>query len=1159
MDATDEGAGVGDVGLTGLSETLRNFVDEAPEIRRPSIGFLRRAATELGPGATVLDVGAGAAPYRELFDGLTYVTVDWSESQHAPEPPVDIVAPASAIPLDDAVVDGIVCTQVLEHVAEVGQVLNEFQRLLKPGGSLWLTVPLTWYLHEVPYDFYRYTPWGLRYVLERSGFTDIDIRPMNNSLGTLAELLRHAQWILGQADDGLNERRFAVGAMLSRLASTVESVGYLDTQLLLPLSLSARAVKPTDAAADRSSGVTAAHVDAPGPFALQRRLAESPDPASPSVSVIVTGHREGALAHHTMRSVAHAVADAKAHGLDVELVCALDRADDSTRDFFTEALGASGYFVGLCGTSLIEVDHGDPGLARNAAVEVARGRFVAVMDADNLISSNWLVAAVAQLNDDPNTTVVHPEHLITFGARHVIWPQIPSDAPGFQIGAFYAFNYWDSCSLAARDLYRTYPYQPSGSTFGPEDWHWNTVTAAGGVRHTVAPETALFYRVKHQGSRNQQVQPAGRPLNRTPLLTDRGIADASTTAAAVADFPPAVVTPAVKQVLDEFRGAPDSADNMLRVLAEPAAGHGARRRFMRRVNVVNPAHYRALYADLAHLPDTQLVRHYAVFGRTEGRRPSLSDEDRALLRPDIFKLSHYRLLNPDLAGASDAELVIHYLNSASAESRRARLTDRELDALLNFDVNDYRALNQDLSSLSDDALVAHFVVSGIDEGRRARLRPSERPKVRYELPEVVLAAWRAAHSVEPALPVPSPDVVASYDWYWPAEPSQPPSSVWWRVVKAMPDKADFIFFAPWIRMGGADAILARYARLVSERSPDDDVVVVTTEASSTHTEWLPPNVRLVELPSIDGYLELSRAQQSQLIATVVVQYAPRAIHMLNSPAGFDAIEAYSKAMVGRTKLFLSTFVIDRGPQGNMFNWMFNRHPSFLDDVTAVIVDNEALVDQFWELYRYPREKFLVHHQPVDIPDISIRDTQSTNPTCLDVLWAARFDRQKRPDILAGIVAECSRRGLPVRFHVYGAAVTDSTDEYRSDLDRMSKLGVIFYQPYRRFADVQTDRIGLFLMTSQWEGMPLTLLDAMAYGIPVVASAVGGVTEILDTTTGYPVERFDDIDAYVAGIEYVISHPDIAESWATCARRRLAKHRSTSAWEKSVDATLGYLR
>ena len=62
------------------------------------------------------------------------------------------------------------CTAVLEHLPEPGACLDEIHRVVKPGGAVFFTVPMTMYTHSEPYDFYRYTEYGLRYLLEKHGF-----------------------------------------------------------------------------------------------------------------------------------------------------------------------------------------------------------------------------------------------------------------------------------------------------------------------------------------------------------------------------------------------------------------------------------------------------------------------------------------------------------------------------------------------------------------------------------------------------------------------------------------------------------------------------------------------------------------------------------------------------------------------------------------------------------------------------------------------------------------------------------------------------------------------------------------------------------------------------------------------------------------------------
>jgi SAM-dependent methyltransferase len=141
----------------------------------------------------LLDVGCGLKPYRGVF--APYVTehigVDHPGSPH-PSSSVDIIASAYAIPLDDASVDTVLMTEVLEHLEDPHSALAESFRLLRPNGLIVLTAPHVWPLHEEPRDFFRYTPHGLRHLLAQAGFSDIDITPLSGQWATLALLTGYA-------------------------------------------------------------------------------------------------------------------------------------------------------------------------------------------------------------------------------------------------------------------------------------------------------------------------------------------------------------------------------------------------------------------------------------------------------------------------------------------------------------------------------------------------------------------------------------------------------------------------------------------------------------------------------------------------------------------------------------------------------------------------------------------------------------------------------------------------------------------------------------------------------------------------------------------------------------------------------------------------------
>lgn len=132
----------------------------------------------------MLDAGAGHAPYRSLFDHTIYESADFCEVDKPYYDQLTYVCDLSDIPVEDNRYDLILCTQVLEHVPEPNTILLELFRILKPGGELWLTAPLFFPEHEIPFDFYRYTQFGIRYLIEKSGFEIKEIDWLEGFLGT---------------------------------------------------------------------------------------------------------------------------------------------------------------------------------------------------------------------------------------------------------------------------------------------------------------------------------------------------------------------------------------------------------------------------------------------------------------------------------------------------------------------------------------------------------------------------------------------------------------------------------------------------------------------------------------------------------------------------------------------------------------------------------------------------------------------------------------------------------------------------------------------------------------------------------------------------------------------------------------------------------------
>jgi SAM-dependent methyltransferase len=118
----------------------------------------------------LLDVGCGQKPYRDVFDVSSYIGVEIDSPANRKSKRADYFYDGRHLPFADHEFDAVLCNQVLEHVFEPEEFVAELLRVLKPGGILLLTVPFVWDEHEQPFDYARYSSFGLRHLLAKHGF-----------------------------------------------------------------------------------------------------------------------------------------------------------------------------------------------------------------------------------------------------------------------------------------------------------------------------------------------------------------------------------------------------------------------------------------------------------------------------------------------------------------------------------------------------------------------------------------------------------------------------------------------------------------------------------------------------------------------------------------------------------------------------------------------------------------------------------------------------------------------------------------------------------------------------------------------------------------------------------------------------------------------------
>jgi SAM-dependent methyltransferase len=119
---------------------------------------------------TVLDVGCGSQPYLSFLTTATRVTgLELDSELNRTSKNADVFYDGRTFPFPDASFGGVLCNQVLEHVADPLAFLAEIARVLEPGGTLVLSVPFVWPEHEQPWDNQRFTSFGLASAIQSSG------------------------------------------------------------------------------------------------------------------------------------------------------------------------------------------------------------------------------------------------------------------------------------------------------------------------------------------------------------------------------------------------------------------------------------------------------------------------------------------------------------------------------------------------------------------------------------------------------------------------------------------------------------------------------------------------------------------------------------------------------------------------------------------------------------------------------------------------------------------------------------------------------------------------------------------------------------------------------------------------------------------------------
>ncbi len=152
--------------------------------------FVSGVAREVPSGRRVLDAGAGEGRFRSFFGHAEYVGIDFAQGDPSWDySRLDVIGRLEELPFPPGSFDHVLSIVVLEHTPQPDRVIEEFRRVLKPGGMVHIIVPHMWEEHQKPFDFFRFTSSGIRFLLESSGIRIRRIHPVGGFFWQLGRRL----------------------------------------------------------------------------------------------------------------------------------------------------------------------------------------------------------------------------------------------------------------------------------------------------------------------------------------------------------------------------------------------------------------------------------------------------------------------------------------------------------------------------------------------------------------------------------------------------------------------------------------------------------------------------------------------------------------------------------------------------------------------------------------------------------------------------------------------------------------------------------------------------------------------------------------------------------------------------------------------------------
>ena len=359
-----------------------------------------------------------------------------------------------------------------------------------------------------------------------------------------------------------------------------------------------------------------------------------------------------------------------------------------------------------------------------------------------------------------------------------------------------------------------------------------------------------------------------------------------------------------------------------------------------------------------------------------------------------------------------------------------------------------------------------------------------------------------------------------------------------RMIRQITADIDYLFLPQPLSVGGTEKVIVNYLKIFAEQHPDWHIAVFAGISREAYD--IPENVDIVDYWKEVKYL--GDWDRDFLLSRLIVQCKVKRLHLLHNDLGMRWIKDHAELVqTNKIPVYVSQFMYEYFPDPSIKVGLIDPYlREIFPVVTKVFTDNEWIKNEMIRLEGFDKEKISNHYQPVEIDARPVKD-HPTVPGKLRILWASRVNVQKRPDILVKIADKLDPEIFNI--DVYGRVQAPPTAEIFK-----GHKNIHFHGSYKGIKALNTDDYDLFLYTSQCDGLPNVLLEMAQRGLPIVASRVGGIADLINEDTGYLVD-VEDIDGYVKAIEGIQTEYSKAVKRAKNAQALINKRHTWSKLKK----------